>query len=541
MKKNTLVLLLLLLNIVEGQNTVGTTSITEEAYDAFTLFTAHTKSYLINNCGEIINEWNSNFLPGNAVYLLENGNLLRAGRLSNENTTITFPGTGGIIELFDWEGNLLWQYTYNSNDYRQHHDVYPMPNGNVLILAATIMSQAEAIQAGRNPNLLQDNVLYNEQIIEVEPIGLNQANIVWEWNIKDHLIQDFDNTKNNFGNISENPQLLDVNYTINGSGSSNWLHINSIQYNEERDQIIISSRNLSEIWIIDHSTTIAESASSSGGNYGKGGDFLYRWGNPEAYKQGTPNDRKLFGQHSPYFIESGLPNENKIILFNNGNGRTPNFSQVDVITPPETNLGIYDYVPNTAYEPTVPSYTYSDPPNFFSGIVSSAQQLENGNILICEGREGYFFEINPDGEKVWEYYNPVSTNNGNTSSQGNPPPTDNLTFRALKYGMSYPAFSGRDLTPGTPIEQNPNLTACNNLGVSNFEKHALKIYPNPTKDNVIVNSNFLIDKIEVYNTMGQKIYETTSTIINLSNKPNGIYFLKIHSNLNILTKKIVKN
>ena len=59
------------------------------------------------------------------------------------------------------------------------------------------------------------------------------------------------------------------------------------------DQIVLSNHNLSEIWIIDHSTTTLEAASHSGGNSGKGGDLLYRWGNPQAYDQGTGADQLL--------------------------------------------------------------------------------------------------------------------------------------------------------------------------------------------------------------------------------------------------------
>ena len=61
---------------------------------------------------------------------------------------------------------------------RQHHDVFPMPNGNVLILAATCMTNTEAIQAGRDPSLLSQTDLYNEQIIEVTPVGINSATII---------------------------------------------------------------------------------------------------------------------------------------------------------------------------------------------------------------------------------------------------------------------------------------------------------------------------------------------------------------------------
>ncbi|GIR57077.1 MAG: hypothetical protein CM15mP64_4890 [Candidatus Neomarinimicrobiota bacterium] len=38
--------------------------------------------------------------------------------------------------------------------------------------------------------------------------------------------------------------------------NGDWKHLNSIDYNEDLDQIIISSRHHDEIYIIDHSTTM---------------------------------------------------------------------------------------------------------------------------------------------------------------------------------------------------------------------------------------------------------------------------------------------
>ncbi|MBO6606208.1 MAG: aryl-sulfate sulfotransferase [Psychroserpens sp.] len=528
-----------------SQNTVGTTFITEDVYDAFTLITANTKAYLINNCGEIINEWTSAYIPGNAVYLLPNGNLLRAGRVQDGSSDIVFGGQGGIVELFDWDGNLLWSFLYNSNQERQHHDIFPMPNGNILILAATSMSSGEAILAGRDPNNLPENRLYNEQIIEVEPIGTDQANIVWEWNVSDHLIQDFDNARNNFGDVSADPGKLDINFLNGGSGAANWLHFNSIQYDETLDQIVISSRNLSEIYIIDHSTTTAEAATSSGGTYGKGGDFLYRWGNPQSYRQGTETDRVLYGQHYPYYIPSGLNDERKIMLFNNGNGRTPSFSEVMIIDPPATTPGFYDYTADTAYGPATADYTYEDqsasPSPFYSSIVSSAQRLPNGNTLICEGQFGEVFEIDSNENKVWEYINPVHNINGSIATQGNPPPGANILFRAIKYAPDFPAFTGRDLTPGLPIEINPDLTICSSLSIAEFELDAIEIYPNPTSGIIQIESELAIDGVNVYSMLGQKVLSNTSTsVLDLSSLQSGVYILNIISGERQISKRIVK-
>ena len=113
------------------------------------------------------------------------------------------------------------------------------------------------------------------------------------------------------------------------------MHVNAVAYNADLDQIALSSPNFSEIWIIDHSTTTEEAKGHTGGRWGKGGDILYRWGNPRAYKNGTSRDQRLFFQHNIQWIPRGLPGEGHLLVFNNGGGRKPEeYSSVDEFVPP---------------------------------------------------------------------------------------------------------------------------------------------------------------------------------------------------------------
>jgi hypothetical protein len=538
--KHIYIFLLLFIGLsISAQNTVGTISNSSGSYNGYTLLAplASTETFLINNCGQIINQWSSTYRPSASVYLLENGNLLRTGKITNQE--IAFGGVGGAIELYDWDGNLLWEYVYSSTEVSQHHDIFPLPNGNILMLAVTTMTDVEAIQAGRDPSKVEEGKLFNEQILELEPINTNEVNIVWEWNIKDHLVQDFDATKDNFGVVADNPQLLDINYLNSTKGSANWLHMNSIQYNVTLDQIVMSSRLLSEIYIIDHSTSTALSASNTGGTYNKGGDFLYRWGNPEAYDHGTDQDRKLFEQHYPHWISDGLEDAGKIIIYNNGGNRA--YSSIEIISPPSSSPGFYNYDSINGYAPLVPDWIYTspEPTDFFSDILSSGQRLPNGNTLICAGDSGYFFEIDTNGNIVWEYINPISTSG--TLSQGDAP-TGNFVFRALKFSMEYQAFDGRDMTPEDPIELNFDISNCNTLSIDdNNISEEFNIYPIPTSDIINVNTKLKVDKIEVYNIYGKLILTNLNTKdINIENLSSGIYIAKIYSDNRIDSKKIMK-
>jgi hypothetical protein len=401
------------------------------------------------------------------------------------------------------------------------------------------MTEAEAIQAGRNPSLLSEGKLFNEQILELQPVGTNQVNVVWEWNIKDHVVQDLDATKDNFGVVSDNPQLLDINFLNNNNPQANWLHINSIQYNESLDQIVLSSRRLSEIYIIDHSTTTAQAATNSGGIYGKGGDILYRWGNREAYDKGTDVDRTLDSQHYPHWIPDGLTDAGKLMIFNNGNTR--GYSSVDIINPPTSSPGIYVYDDTNGYGPAVAEWIYTTPTpsDLFSSILSSGQRLPNGNTLICDGNSGYFLEIDPSNTIVWEYVNP-DTSNG-ILSQGETP-TLNFSFRARKFSVDSPAFFGRDLTPGAPVELNPDLSECNILNTPEFVLDALSIYPNPASNFLNINTNNVIDKVEFYDIVGKLVLNSKYTnTIDIAHLSDGLYLVRIYSGNQSITKKIIKN
>ena len=76
--------------------TVGLQLQTEDSYDGYTLMpvTVSEFTYLINNCGEEVHSWQSNYKAGMMAYLLDDGSLLRAGRTNN--TTFSTGGAGGI-------------------------------------------------------------------------------------------------------------------------------------------------------------------------------------------------------------------------------------------------------------------------------------------------------------------------------------------------------------------------------------------------------------------------------------------------------------
>jgi hypothetical protein len=421
------------------------------SFDGYTLVTPRLslRTFLLDGRGRRVNEWTSAYEPGLPAMFLPDGHLLRTGRV--QPTSFPTAGYGGIVEKFDWAGKRVWSYSHTSTTFCAHHDIEPMPNGNILIVAWELKSRAECIQAGRNPNLLSGGVLWPDKIIEVKPSGTG-GTIVWEWHAWDHLTQDYDKTKSNFGKVDQHPELIDINFILPGRSGPDWMHANSIAYNAKLDQIVLGVPTFSEIWILDHSTTTALAAGHAGGRSGKGGDLLYRWGNPQAYRAGTAANRKLFFQHDAHWIDAARPGGGNILIFNNGRGRTPTqYSSVEEIVPPTPDAkGNYARTGST-WGPAGSKWTYtgSPPSSFVAPFMSSAQRQPNGNTLICAGPFGRFFEVTSTGAMVWEYITP--TGNRSIGAQGDVP-TNNSVFRVLRYAPDYPAFKNRNLTPGEPYE-----------------------------------------------------------------------------------------
>lgn len=518
-------LFILAFNVIIAQETIGLVfnDVSDSKSDGYTLFkpTTDNRVFLINNCGEVVNQWDFAGEGGGMSYFLENGNLLQS--------------SGTYAEIRDWDNNMIWSLSYNTLGFSIHHDIAPLPNGNFLVLVKDVYSKEDMITQGLDPSF-PDTTLSLEKILEIEPFGTDSANIVWEWKVFDHLVQEQDNAKPNYDSVANNPQLLNFNY----GDSFNLMHVNAINYNEDLDQIVFSARNLNEIYIIDHSTTTAEAATHSGGVYGKGGDFLWRWGNPEVYNKGTVADRKLGGQHDVKWITDG-PDKGKISVFNNvGYGDDLMGSSVHIIDQNDTD-GVYT-LDSGRFLPE--SYFWSWDGTIMDTVMRGAKKcgvqiMSNGNALINESVVGRITEVDDLGNVIWVYIIPVGDkSNFNQFSQ----PMLNEAFRATRYPEDYSGFDNVTITSTGIIEDiNSISSVCvGQLSVDDSYLVGLNVYPNPTKD--LLNFNLLIDEIEVYDLSGKNVLsKTNSEFINLENLADGLYLIKISANENSKIIKITKN
>lgn len=473
----------------------------EEAFQGYTLIAPLSSrwTYLLDMQGRPVQRWESRFAPGNAVHLLDDGSILRCGR-DGENRTFAGGGQGGIIERIAWDGTLLWTLDWSDEHHLQHHDVLPLPNGNVVLIAWERKTREEALAAGRDPGRVGDEGMWPDYLVEVEPTLPEGGRVVWEWHAWDHLIQDFDPERAHYGDVTAHPERIDINADHRreppvspqerrrreemerqmralgyvgddprGAAAppederwdrADWLHANSVALHAEHDLLLLSVRRLSEIWVIDHSTTSEEARRSRGGRWGQGGRLLYRWGNPRNY--GADGEQQLFAQHDAQWIPDGLPGAGRVLLFNNGGGRPGgDHSTVDELDLPFDPERGFMREPSRAFGPRTPAWRYgapSGPSFFFSSFLSGAQRLPNGNTLICSGAEGRVFEVTPDSRIVWDFRNPYGDERPAQGGQprldaqgalapGERPGPDAVRglFRATRIAPDHPGLRGREL------------------------------------------------------------------------------------------------
>ena len=422
-----------------GQPDFGLNYYSDDVQDGYFLVDYAGSSHLLNNCGEVVHTWRH---PTSTFFhskLTENGELL----IFNSQTILTL----------DWNGSIVRRFDLNNQDFYFTYEVIAMPNGNFLALGRkSWQGTGERINVGLDIN--RPSAPIYDIVVEVDT---ENHEIVWQWEIKDHIFQNRDFRDPNYGELEDNVDRLEVSpvYPIR---IEEFFMINGMDYNPKLDLIALSIRKSSEVAFIDHSTTTEEAKGNKGGTFDKGGRILYRWGNPQNYGQGTQAYQQLALQHNPNWIEYG-PYKDQLIVYDNINGDTAlAYSEVLIIDPPMEG-GRFSKDSSQAFGPKIPSWAYRDThsrPPFFSYFTSGAEVMPNGNVYITEGLYGRLFEVTPQGRIVWQYTIPFAS----------------YTFRTEKYPNDYPAFVNRTFEPLGHLEDPPSLVEC--MSTSNKDSYADK-------------------------------------------------------------------
>ena len=462
----------------------------EGAWDGYTLVMplVSTKVHLVDLGGEVVHTWETGHAPGGWCYLMDDGTLLHAAR-QDESPKFKGGGIGGIVRRLAPDGTVLWRYDLANDERCQHHDLEPLPNGNVLMIAWERVPKDEAIALGRRPELVGEVGLWMDMLLEVRPTPPLGGEVVWEWHAKDHLVQDYDPARPNFGKPAEHRGRIDLNFDHvppaeqnaeaaraeaarrqamaalgYGGGadepapppsgppptappphdwdrSGDWTHTNAVEHDAEHDLLVLSSPELCQIFVIDHSTTSAEAATEQGGRFGRGGALLWRWGNPAFEGVGGPAQKRLFYQHDPTWLPRAPGGPLRLLVFNNGGERPDGRDRSEVLElelPFDPAAG-FSVQAGRPYGPVKPVWSYEDQATFFSAFISGARRLPNGNTLVCSGAPGRIFEVTPAGELVWDYYNPHGGDFEAPDHAGKAPPL--ALYRADRYAPDHPGIA----------------------------------------------------------------------------------------------------
>lgn len=532
-----------------------------QKFNGYTLYSTQnsTSATLMDTNQAVYHTWSLTGGTGYSTHMVPGGAIYRA--VAKGGNSFTGGPICGRVQKVDYNGNLLWQYDYSTTDYCSHHDICPMPNGNVLLIAYERRTAAEASAMGANNSI----EMWPDKIVEIEPTGATTGNVVWEWKSWDHVMQNVDPNKPNYvSTLADHPERLNINY----KQAKDWLHMNGVDYNPILDQIAFSSHNLNEWYIIDHSTTTAEAAGSTGGNAGKGGDILYRWGNPVAY--GAAGTAILNVTHDAHWIPEGVPHAGRLAGFNN-KGVSNNQSAADEIDVP-LNGYTYTITPGQAYGPS--TYTKRHAVNGYSSNMGSTQQLPNGNQLICVATSGKIYEIDSNGTQLWTktimgsiaqsraydlcYISnaapaiPVISEAGGVLSS-----TAATTYQWYKNGVAIPGATAQTYTPATDGIYVVRITDANGCvyqyakGYKFVKPNAIRetgesgnvqVFPNPSTGQLQIMKDglpFRAKEVRITDISGRIIARFSDcTQLHLGHLPGGLYLIQMISEQGSFTQRI---
>jgi len=229
-------------------------------------------------------------MNGNIVHLWSNVRVGARARL-NRQGRLAIIGRGNLVQEFDWEGNLTWEFRTPKGDLT-HHDLIQLSNGNYMVLATK-----------RNTA--------RPYLSEVDA----ERNVVWQWRSEEHLTKfpEWDTQHRDpahFNSMHELPP-------------NRWYDAGDERFRP--GNILVSARNMNMIFIIEKTSGEVVWSHSGGLDY----------------------------QHEAIMVEKGLDGAGLITIFNNGLNNLFGYrrSRVQAIHP-EKNEIVWEYAPRYLFSAT---------------------------------------------------------------------------------------------------------------------------------------------------------------------------------------------
>lgn len=248
-----------------------------------------------------------------------------------------------------WErfrGGIIAEVDKNSNIISQYEDIYHHHDARRTSDGGLLYMAVEELDKN-----LADEVKggitpsdYSGKMWSDILIELDSSNKkIWEWKSSEHL--------------NVNKHFITFN-----DPRDEWSHGNTV-VPVDNDKVLVSFRNISTVALIDK----------------KSGKFIWEIGS-----------EILAQQHDPSILGNG-----NVLVYDNGAHRLDEpipYSRILEINPLTKEI-VWEYFDKPKY-------------NFFSPYISGVSKLPNDNILVTEGNFGRIFQVDTNGNIVWEYINP---------------------------------------------------------------------------------------------------------------------------------------
>jgi arylsulfate sulfotransferase len=319
-------------------------------------------------------------VPGqlNPVKLLPNGHILL-------NFSGGSPdGINSVLQEVDLGGKVIWQETaadlnnalmlapatcvgcHNITILGTHHDFVMLPNGHLILLAAT-------------QQVVSGTMITGDVLIDLD----QNHKPVWLWNEFDHL------------DTSRHPL-----------GGADWTHTNAVIYSADDGNLIVSIRHQNWVVKVDYK------------NGTGAGDILWKLGYQGDFTLagGTDPTDWFYAQHAPSFVTPNTTGKFSLVLFDNGNDRFFPPPSGQVLCATATTSTCYSTVPVLQLDETlkIATLAFHAHAPFFSNFGGNAAVLKNGNVEYCESsgaHGGDIYEVTQDGNAlvVWRMQSAFNT------------------------------------------------------------------------------------------------------------------------------------
>ncbi|NET42141.1 arylsulfotransferase family protein [Okeania sp. SIO2B3] len=326
--------------------------------------TRYIAAEIVDSQSNIIHEWDINWfemwpkpdhVPKEILPKEEPGTQIH-GAVVMENGDLVFNFEYfGLIRI-NLEGQVVWRLPYLT-----HHSLHLHDDGNLWVSGRIYHTENTPELPHLTPPFYEDTVL------EVSPEG----KILREWSVPKIL------RKNGYTGLLYSTYVRFLSLKVPQRNSRDILHLNDVEpfplkMQEgifEKGDVMLSVRHINTVFVF----------------------------NTDTEKIKTLITGKFIHQHDPDFVDG-----NTISVFDNN---VVNDLNQDNFASRIWLISLKDNTSKIFFEGSL------DKP-FYTQIMGKSQWLPNGNLLITESRSGRGFEINQQGDIVWQYINYVDQEKG---------------------------------------------------------------------------------------------------------------------------------